>query len=96
VCKGSVVDGVDTVFEVLAGQEGEIDRRREFWPPGADTMRNHSALIPGRKRGVGCAKEVLWMGWILYLRCWQAGKVRLTGGGGFGPLVPIPYALIQH
>ena len=33
VCEGSVVDGVDTVFEVLAGREGEIDGRRGFWPP---------------------------------------------------------------
>ena len=53
--------GVDTVFEVLASQEGEIDGRQGFWPPGADTMRTRLALIPGQKRGVGCAKEVLWM-----------------------------------
>lgn len=26
MCEGSVVDGVDTVFEVLAGWEGEINR----------------------------------------------------------------------
>ena len=32
------MDGVDTVFEVLAGWEGEIDRRQGFWPPGADTI----------------------------------------------------------
>jgi hypothetical protein len=96
VCEESVVDGVDTVFEVLAGREGEIDGRQGFWLPGADTTCTCSALIPGQKREVGCAKEVLWMGWILYLRCWQARKVRLTGGRGFGPPVPIPRALTQH
>jgi hypothetical protein len=75
------MDGMDTVFEVLAGREGEIDGRRGFWPPGANTICTHSALILDRKRGVGCVKEVLWMGWILYLRCWQAEAVRSTEGG---------------
>jgi hypothetical protein len=30
VCEGGAVDGMDTVFEVLAGRGGEINRRRGF------------------------------------------------------------------
>ena len=62
VCEGSVVDGVDTIFEVLVGQEGETDGRWGFWPLSADTVCTCSALIPCWKRGLGCVKKVLWMG----------------------------------